>query len=263
MRQRLNYTDRKRITLDRVGFRIVETDDEVRLFTGNFDLEDLGLPASASVGLTVRQASTFETVRIDCGTVGDLRSPAGQLLGAFSSAAGLTIKVQVVGVDGQKRGLILAHAPNVRPIVDAPGQPDLERVPLLPFVPTERLGNRLWSLDLEDANGPVVLVNKAIGNWRSIVRNGSFQLLVFPEIGQQVARWFLAASDDEVEDHRPLGQWGMFFENLEPGVRSDRPDDDEELQEWIETRSWQLADRLGQKMGVLERSFQLMQGESE
>jgi hypothetical protein len=262
MRQRLNYTNRKRITLDLVGFRLVEAEDEVRLFTEKLDLSGLGLPAEASVGVMVRQARAFETERITCGTIGDLRPPAGHLLQFFTSAAGLSIKVAVVGVAGEQRGMIVAHARNVRPIIEAPGQTDLERIPLLPFMPDE-LGNRLWALDLEDSEGPVVRVNKALGNWRSLVRSESFQLLVFPEIAEQVAKWFLISSDDEVEDHGPLAQWSVFFENLEPGVRVGRPDDEDDVHVWATGRSRQLAETLGQRMDLMERGMLLLQGEDE
>jgi hypothetical protein len=88
-------------------------------------------------------------------------------------------------------------------------------------------------------------------------------LLVFPEIAEQVAKWFLISSDDEVEDHGPLAQWSVFFENLEPGVRVGRPDDEDDVHVWATGRSRQLAETLGQRMDLMERGMLLLQGEDE
>jgi hypothetical protein len=263
VKQRLNYTNRKRITLDLIAFRVVERDGEIRLFTEKFDLAGLGLPADAEVFLILRQPGVFEVERVNCGRVGELRPPSGLVLDCFATAAGLAIKAEVVAVDDEKRGMILAHAPKVQPVIDAPGQADLDRVPLLPFIPSDDLGDRLWMLQLDGLGEPAVLINKGIGSWRALVRSDSFQLLVFPEVAHQVARWYLLSADEDVHENGVLAQWNTFFENLEPGVRSDRPDDEDALHEWADDRSRQLAALLGQRIDVLQRGMSLVHGEDE
>lgn len=221
---RLNYTGRRRITLNRLELQLRDGPSGVLLDVTKVDLVGLGLAADALV--VVEPYRQLARRRIDCGTVGSLEVPVSEPLPEFNTADGVLVDVKVIGV-GADDGKLLAAARHVRPEASTAGGKD----PILPIAPSQDLGQRLWRIELDST--PTVFVNAGIGDWKGFTREPHFQALVFPEVVRQVALWVYENRETVEDDDAALAQWHRFLTSIGKDVIGNPPDEDEEAA-WAE-----------------------------
>jgi hypothetical protein len=230
--RRINSTGRERIV--RTDARVfVRTDpDGILTFDATIDLADYGLPADAQVFLEAYRQTTL--MRFPCGTVASPQPPRGisRRLTDFASRDGLLFRVKVTST-GQRAGILLAEADRI-PISDDEEQLE-KHIALLPIAPGD-LEQETWRVDLSGEQGPLLLVNMSIGDWKAVAASPIFRSLVYPAAMRQVL-WHIYKIDgtqqmDDQDDWRC--RWLQFAAAL-PSV-GDPPlgsDDDSEWDKWI------------------------------
>ena len=144
----------------------------------------------------------------------------------------LLFRVKVTSTD-DRAGMLLAEADRI-PVSDDEEQPD-NRIALLPPAPGD-LGQETWRVDLTGANGPLLLVNRRVDDWKTVAASPLFRSLVYPAAMRQVL-WHIYKVDetrtmDDANDWRC--RWLAFAAAL-PGVGDPHltSDDDELWREWI------------------------------
>lgn len=221
---RLNYTNRLRLTRDLIQLRLHESGGQLLLNVERLDLSGFALPADAKVLVEAYRQTTRS--RIQCGTVGVPMLPTAVPMPEFSVDGGALFRVKVVGV-GEADGKLLAVADRV-PATDE--QDGAARTPLLPFRSTDDLGQRLWRLDIDE--GPAVLINSGVGDWKAFALEPNFQALVFPEILRQVALWVVRENDNDEEDGDEAAAWRLFLANLGYDPAEVTGNEPEQAEQW-------------------------------
>jgi hypothetical protein len=199
---RLNYTGRKRIARDRVQLRVRQVDGAPVLDVVRIDLQNLGLPGSATLVVEAYRRSRY--IRCSAGTVSAPTLPSGVTLGEFEAAESPLFRVKVVSPDGEA-GKLLAVADQLKPIVEG----EEPQNSLLSVAPAD-LGQQLWRLDLSD-DYPQLLVNIAVGDWRNFAAMPFFSALVLPEALRQVIEWVVQEPSDLDEEDTPRALWVGFL----------------------------------------------------
>lgn len=238
---RLNYTGRQRITRDKVRLRIKELSGKILLDVERLELNGLHLPDNAKVIVEAYRQTARR--RVPCGTVGALCLPTSVALAEFDVPDGLLFRLKVVGT-GDADGKLLAAGDRIPAVTDNDGG---ARKPILPFRPSSDLGQQLWRLETEDE--PMVLINVGVGDWKGFARQPRFQMLVFPELVRQVARWVLDNMDEAEERDGAAAIWRRFLADLGKDPVADPPEEGEEAQ-WADdvaaafARKYKFLDRM-------------------
>ena len=228
VQRRLNSTGRKRITKDRVTIELTPPLDTFSFpsATAGIDLRDLSLDPSARVVLEAYFRSS--SMRFPCGTVGTISVPAKLVLTEIDRGGAIQFRLLVIAPDDS--GRILASAEGLRPIQksDAP-----ERDPLLPLRETD-LGEELWRIDLNDRNGPWLVVNSRVPGLAARLRSDVLvQGLILPHALREVLRRLPAEGEDD-EDRDWGDNWRKFLGQLDVTPEPDDSADEDSVQEWIE-----------------------------
>ncbi len=239
--RRLNFTGRKRIARDDVGFVIHSAPDGTSTFDARLELSRYGFPADARVFVEAyRQASLM---RFDYGTVSTLVPPAVRALPEFESPDEVLFRVRVTATSADA-GKLLGEADRISPRRPEE-RPDL-RIPLLPPIP-ENIGQEVWRVDFD--GNPWLKINSELPDWKETARSPVFRALVYPAAMRQILERVLlvekVSATDDPADWRC--RWLRFAAAL-PGSRS-VPADSSEFDEWIENavsafaRLWSMRGR--------------------
>ena len=211
----INYTNRRRIRREDARISIREEKDGA-LFDASLHLADYNLSSDARVFVEVYRQTQY--MRFDFGLVGALHKPDDRVLRDFDSPEGLLFRVKVVTV-ADPHGLLLAEADQIRPRRST--DEDANRIPLLPVVPNENMGDEIWRLEFDDQQ-TLLMVNSMLGGWRALARDPAFFSLVYPSVFRAVLSRILYVDEyHEIEDEDNWrSRWLRFATNLR-GV--DRP----------------------------------------
>jgi hypothetical protein len=213
--RRINSTGRRKIMREDARISVRPDSDGALMFDATLELTDYELPIDARVFVEAYRSPSF--MRFPYGTVAQVQPPPelARRLTEFASREGLRFRVKVTST-GDRAGLLLAECDGV-PVSDDVEQPD-NRIALLPPAPAD-LGQETWRVDLTGANGPLLLVNRRLGNWRAVAISPLFRSLVYPAAMRQVL-WHIykvegTRTTDDAGDWRC--RWLMFATAL-PGV---------------------------------------------
>jgi len=226
----LNYTNRKRIR--REDARITVRDKEGRTsFDATLNLDEYQLPSDARVFIEAYRQTQY--MRFDFGVASAIIVPANRTLRSFDSAEGVLFRVKVV-TKIDPHGLLLAEADQIRPRRST--DEDQNRIPLLPVVPSDSMGDEIWRLEFDDQQ-TLLLLNSSLGDWRAVARDPVFISLVYPSVFRTVL-WRIVHIEKHQDTEDPddwRSRWLLFAVSL-PGV-SDPPGDNEgnHLDDWIDT----------------------------
>lgn len=241
--RRFNFTRRARITHADVDIRIFGDGGAHPRFEAALALGAYRLPSDAPVHLEARRRTTVK--RFSFGTVEDVRPPEDCSLAVFEDAAGVVFRV-VVTSPSPPHALILAEAERIVPRADM-GRG--ERLSLLPAKGDASLGQTPWKIDFN--NGPLLLVNSCGIEWKTLVRQPTFQALVYPMALRTVlGRVFADGGAEPGATGDWKGQWLEFARTLLPSEDIPELDNSEQVDEWIDRvvdalcEQLQLADKL-------------------
>jgi hypothetical protein len=226
----LNYTNRQRIRREDACITIRENEG-AKVFDVAFNLIDYNLPADALIFVEAYRQTQY--MRFDFGKAGAICPPEDLILRDFDIAEGILFRVKAVASE-DKHGLLLAEADQIRPRIST--DEDDNRIPLLPVVPNDNLGDEIWRLEF-DGQQTLLMINSRLGDWRAIARDPFFFSLVYPSVFRTVL-WRILLQEkhydtDDSDDWR--SRWLRFAADL-PGMGKP-PDDDEEIRvyDWIES----------------------------
>jgi hypothetical protein len=225
-----NYTNRKRILREDARITIREEKDG-NLFDAGLSLAHYRLPGEARIFIEAYRQTQY--MRFDFGRVGAMHVPDDRLLRDFGSVEGVLFRVKIVKND-DPHGVLLAEADMIRPRKST--DVDENRIPLLPMLPKENMGDEIWCLEFDEKQ-TLLRINSTLGDCSARARDPVFLALVYPAVFRIILGRILRQEEfcdtDDMDDWR--SRWLRFAVSL-PGV-SDPPSDDDELNidDWIET----------------------------
>lgn len=229
----LNFTERAKISPEKIDLRLVRLDDRIRL-TGEVDLTGLTLPSQFRV-LVETYRQTYREV-VEAGTKDPSRAIFNGDFEAFGAVDTLLCVVKVLGV-GSNQGKILAWAEKLRPTVEGAASGSDS------FLPTDKgdLGQLIWKLDVSE-DVPTLIINSAIDGWREFAREPRFQWLVMPEVLRGVGHWLSTRLDDADDgSDATAALWLGFIRDL--GVEPTEFEGSESNDQWIEQSVAAFAER--------------------
>ncbi len=207
---RLNFTGRRRLPQHRVRAAL-DVNSAPPNLTLSVDLSSYELPGDHQVIVEVYRPATYQTKRVIAGTG---QKPPKEFvidLQDFAEPSAVLARVKVVGAAGADVGKIVLEADSIRP---RGGDAPAGRRGLLDIQPTDDLGQRLWRLEL-GPQGPLLLVNRAVGDWNEYARKPDFAALVYPEVLKDIVHWLLETPPEDPEDpDEPAAQWSRFVRHL-------------------------------------------------
>jgi hypothetical protein len=161
-----------------------------------------------------------------------MRIPEDRFLRDFDSAEGVLFRVKVV-TSADPHGLLLAEADQIRPRKST--DEDENRIPLLPVVPEDNMGDEIWRLEFDDQQ-TLLKVNSELGNWRALARDPVFIALVYPAVFRAVL-WRILVQENQHRDTEDMDDWRSRWLRFAVGLPSvgDPPaeDDEAKLDDWI------------------------------
>jgi hypothetical protein len=231
--RRINSTGRRKIAREHASVFVTDERDGALTFDATIRLDDYGLPEDAQVFLEAYRQTTF--MRFPYGTVRAITPPPAteRRLTEFSSRDGLLFRVKITA-SGERSGLLLAEADRI-PLRGDQERPD-NRIPLLPPLGQD-LGHEVWRVDFSDQTGPLLLVNRQLGDWKAVAGSPMFRSLVYPAAMREVL-WRVYKVEgtraiDDLDDWRC--RWLQFAAGL-PGLRNPPLDSNEDTDwgDWID-----------------------------
>ncbi len=203
---RFNYTGRQRILRDdiQLGSKLVSAGCEIEI--RKLDLSNYSLYPEAEVLIETRVGRQGYH-RVPLGTVNQFEKRAIVSLADFEvEVAKFTIKI--LGTRENDHGKLLAIAEHLD--LDSAN----ETRSLLPFLPSEDLGQTLWRLEISEETGPEIQINYACGDWQGLARSTDFQSYVFPQVAKEILIWVALSSEVEEDVNSKLGKWKQLFETF-------------------------------------------------
>jgi hypothetical protein len=239
----LNFTRRSRIELTWFNVQTVREGDDLKVQLLSFDHSQLpGLPPTASVVLNCFLGRLGQ-IRIECGTVSNLLTNTEKKfwVGHHDS---VRLSLLVRDVDGALPGKILARSAEVPRFIGGGTRSLL-------VVKPENLGSQVWRLQIDEENGPELLINDRIRRSKDLVRSNDFASLVIPEIFRQISEWVLQ-NYAQFEEPGSVGhQWRQIVDGL--GIDLD----DEDLAE--SSRREIIAQDLEMAFAGRHRSLEILE----
>jgi hypothetical protein len=212
MKRRINYTGRKRISLERISINLVKNEhSKIFAFNAVIKLDDLALPKDSKV--YVEAYNTAELRRFDFGIIGNILQPADTTFKGIMNLDNLKFRVLVVD-ESSSHGRILAQIDNIRT------QSPSDKISILP-VEFLDLGRQLWQLEFNgDEGSPSLLLNKSIPNIENIAKTSpEFKISVYPPVIREVLIHLIFIdgvdniSDPPIDWHK---DWLQFAKSILP-----------------------------------------------
>jgi len=227
----LNFTRRSRIELTWFHVRTVREGEDLRVQLLSFDHSHLpGLPPSASVVLNCFLGRLGQ-VRVECGTVNNLLTNVEKKFWVGDHDS-VRLSLLVRDVDGDSPGKILARSAEVPRFIGGGTRSLL-------VVKPENLGSQVWRLQIDEENGPELLINDRIRKSKDLVRSNEFSALVIPEIFRQISEWVLL-NYAQFEEPGSIGySWRQMVDEL--GVDLDGEDFTESSHREIVAQDLEMA----------------------
>jgi len=228
--RRINHTGRKRLKLCDIQITLSANGKPEATFDANFNLSEYGLPSDACVFVEAYRQTSW--MRFPFGTVGVICPPGDRHLAEFDSAEAVLFRVKVTS-HSDRCGVILAEADQIKACRLEERSND--RIALLPVKPTEGL-DVVWQIKFNDNSGPILEMNKSVGDWRTVARDLRFASLIYPSVLREILTRVLTVEEydtcDDPADWR--SRWLQFACAL-PGAGSiPHGVDIDERDDWIE-----------------------------
>jgi hypothetical protein len=227
--RRINYTGRTRIRQEDVSICVSDKGPRRSEFVAKLNLTSYALPDDAAVFVEAYALSVCQ--RFSFGRIGYYSPPDVLCLSDFDNVDALKFRVKVVQrTDGNKH--ILAEADK---IVAKRSDENSAKNPLLPVCPSPDLGQDVFRIEYSDA--PLLQINAAVGDWKTVSTSPVFVALVYPSIIRQILeRVLLQDEHDDTDDSEDWRSQWLRFALCQPNVGT-IPDLNNEIEvyEWIDS----------------------------
>lgn len=234
--RRLNYTKRRRLTLDDVQ---IELSPLAAGTPRRFDIRltlPPGLPPDAKVFVEAYRTHPPARMRFNFGTVGRLDWPPAdeRRLSEFPDELPPLFRVKVTDVS-ERPGRLLAYVARLRPQIPEV-QPENRRGIL--HIHHKSLDGPIWQLDFSYSGyEPTLWIDSEADPARELARDPKFIALVFPEVLRQTLNRIVIDEPDLAEDEEGwAGAWIRFARSV-PGTAVPEPAadaEDEDKVVWID-----------------------------
>ncbi len=239
----INFTGRQRLERKDVAISL-RTEAGVPRFDAWLRLGDYVLPGDAAIYIEAYRQG--RTMRFPFGRVSAIHPSADRTLADFGTPEGLLFRVKIVSTT-DPRGLILAQIDHLRPTTQ--GEPDDDRIPLLPVVPSPDLAGELFRLEF-DTHQVLLLINDRLPDWQELARDPLFAVLVYPAALRAILTRILRIEKhfDTHDEDDWRSCWLRFASDL-PGL-GEPPAEDDPLEQvrWIDA----AAAAFSRKAGLLD-----------
>ncbi|WP_315807040.1 MULTISPECIES: hypothetical protein [unclassified Bradyrhizobium] len=228
VQRRLNSTGRKRIIRDRIRIELTPPLDTFSFPTATAEINLAEMDLDPAAGVTLEAYYRSSSMRFPCGTVASIDVPPRFVLTDVDRGGAIQFRLLVIASDNS--GRILASAEGIKPRQksDTP-----ERQPLLRVRETD-LGEELWRIDLNERNGPWLLINSRVPGLAMRLRSDVLvQGLILPHALREVIRNLPREGEDE-DDQDWGDDWRKFLRALDVEPEPDDPQDEESVQSWVE-----------------------------
>lgn len=232
--RRLNYTKRKKLTLDQVRLALSPVGQgRPRTFTADLTLPS-GLSGDARVFVEAYRSSPAARMRFDFGTVSAMLPPTVEQrrLTEFDDELPPPLFRVKITDNHEQPGRLVADAQRIRPL-DPDEQPDKQRGIL--YTDWRDNDGPVWELDiLDEVRGPILYIDLTADPHRELPGRIEFKALVYPEIMRRML--MMALSDDSRDD---LGGWQhtwLQFPRQTFGFANPPPngDDPDANKDWVD-----------------------------
>ncbi len=209
---RFNYTGMLGIDRKDVAVTIEDVFEGPSSFSVELLLDKYKFPKDAIVLIEAYYRTT--RMRFDYGMVGAIKRPVDTRLSEFESAQDVLFRVRITE-NKTHAGRMLGAVDKIRPNTDITD--DEERLPLLSVRPSDEIGDEVFYVDMDPK--PTLLINKGVGDWRSVVTSSIFQALTAPAILRSILVHIIVFRETlEFEDpESPHARWLKFAKEL-PGA---------------------------------------------
>lgn len=214
---RFNFTGLKKINRRDIKI-LLNTSEEIADFNAELMITEYKFPPDSQIFVEAYRQTSW--MRFSFGTVSEIRKPVDTQLSIFDSPEDIQFRVRITAT-GENQGMMLGEADRLR--AHGEHDDDDERAPLL-RVRQADIGEEIYKVQFEPH--PVLLINSATGDWRSVVSSPLFQSLVAPSIFRSILIYILVISDayDPEDGDSAYSKWLRFANSL-PGVSEYDKDD--------------------------------------
>ena len=174
MIRKFNYTGRKKISRDSVQITIYQNNGTKNFSIIIDSLEDV-FPDSSEVYLE----AYFKTLtkRFHLGKIGDLNEPTDSSLEEFRYNDVIFFRVKIVD-ERYTIGRIIGLADKIRPTNQK--KIPKNKISILYVNYVSNLGQRLFSMDFDEEDLPILNVNKKLKNCSELIRSDIFISTIYP-----------------------------------------------------------------------------------
>ncbi len=236
VQRRFNSTGRRRIPRKMIHIALEQPGDFNVVPTARASLTLNGLEAPSDATVAIEAYYRTSSMRFGCGTVGNLNIPDRMVLSDIDKGGAVRFRVLVIAPDGS--GRILAAAEGLRPSTTDDGA---DRQALLPMREKD-IGNELWKIEVEYRTGPVLVVNNRVPGLAAKVRTDPLlQGLILPYAFRVILQNLNPAGDSD-DDDLWGDSWRRFLRDLDVAAEAEDPDDEDSVDQWIESAVAAFAD---------------------
>lgn len=245
MKNTFNYTGRKKILRENVAISIRRPNQLPEAGVDKLSLDDFRLPPDAAIFLEVDTGRVGLT-RYQLGTVSQIDFSQNFPLSEME-LSDVTFRIKVVGQSGSDKGKILADVDHLRPTDGGKASS------LLEVRPSDDLGQRIWKLDVSP-DGPQLLINAGLPDWRDYGSSTTFQSLVFPQAIYEICLWLRLYN--EYAEGTIEGRWRALLksEGYDPSELDQIEDFEnrDDYESYRNDRAQEVADAFARKHKTLE-----------
>lgn len=200
----LNFTSRKRI--ERHCLRITGGSSGTNGYfvLDRFDVSEYSFPSDSEV-VVESWTGKYGFQRFEVGRLDRLDLTKRNVF-ALNDLPNATFRVKVV--QSGSAGRILGDADSIP--VEIGGAPPS----ILPIDPVD-LDNRVWWLEIDEEQGPILQMNQRLADYQQIARDTEFRAVVLPIVVHQIALW-VASSMNSGETSQNVRRWAKAL--TLPGV---------------------------------------------
>ena len=222
--RRIHFTGRKRLRSRDIDIKVNDDKTPPTFDIVKLDLDDYGLPADARVYVDANRQTSY--MRFPCGTVGNRVLPEDRKLTDFVTPEVINFRVKVTSA-AEPRGQLLA---------ESPGMSDSRVDSLLPVRPDSDLGEEVFRLDFTDPDGPVMLINERLDEWKAVVAAPYFAALVYPGVLRTILARVIHVEEHTDSDDRDdwRSQWLRLAKTYNAPDPPPPVDGAELVDEWID-----------------------------
>lgn len=198
-----NFTNRLDIPSELVKIEDLSTPLQNQLVVRDLDLRSYNFPDDVRIWLSAQRHYMYQRFDLGHPSVPTIGTPVR--LDSFDAAglAGVNFRLLVVDTAGK---LVGASKTFSLPTAGRQSTPLLE-------MKSGDLGQEIWQLELDEATGPLLLINSRIHDPENVVNSPMFISCVLPFIVKQIVVWMMSTEIDVNPETVP-GKWLRFFGDM-------------------------------------------------